>query len=212
MRQTAINFFASGLSLEGVLALPDDPPRRCPAAVVCHPHPALGGTMDNGAVTAICRALSSVGIASLRFNFRGVGQSQGEFTNGELEGDDVSGALDALKHWPGIDGRRLAVAGYSFGAGVALRSARSLKAAKCLVLVAPPNSAVRSEHIRRIGKPMLFVAGERDRIASAAELQRTLEDSKIDAGFYAAPGADHSMTGAETDLASRVAGFIAESI
>lgn len=168
--------------------------------------------MDNGAVTAICRALSSAGIASLRFNFRGVGQSQGEFTNGELEGDDVSGALDALKHWPRIDGRRLAVAGYSFGAGVALRSAKSLKAAKCLVLVAPPNSAVRSDHLRRVGKPMLFVAGERDRIAPAAELQRTLEESKIDAGLYTALGADHSMAGVEAELASRIAEFIAESI
>ena len=212
MRQTAINIFASDLSLEGVLALPEDPPRRCPAAVVCHPHPALGGTMDNSVVTAICRALSSVGIASLRFNFRGVGNSDGEFTNGELEGEDVDGALDALRHWPGIDGSRLAVAGYSFGASVALRSARSLKAAKCLALVAPPNSAVRSEQVRRIGKPLLFVAGERDRIAPAAELQRALEDAQINAGFYTAPGADHSMAGVEAELASRVAEFIAESI
>lgn len=212
MRQTAINIFASGFSLEGVLALPDDPPRRCPAAVVCHPHPALGGTMDNTVVTSICRALASVGIASLRFNFRGVGQSQGEFTNGELEGDDVSGALESLKHWPGIDGRRLAVAGYSFGAGVALRSARNLKPAKCLALVAPPNSAVQAMHVRRISKPMLFVAGERDRISPAAELRRALDDSQIDARFYTAPEADHSMMGVEAELASRIAEFIAESI
>ncbi len=212
MRQTAINVFASGLSLEGVLALPDDPPRRCPAALVCHPHPALGGTMDNGVVTAICRALSAVGIASLRFNFRGVGNSEGDFTNGELEAEDVGGALDALKRWPGIDGRRLAVAGYSFGAGVALRSAASLKAAKCLALVAPPNSAVRAGHVRRIGKPMLFVAGERDRISPAGELRRTLEDAQLEAGLFTAPGADHSMAGVEAELASRVAGFIAESI
>ncbi len=212
MRQTAINIFASGLSLEGVLALPDDPPRRCPAVAVCHPHPALGGTMDNTVVTAICRSLASVGIASLRFNFRGVGQSQGEFSNGELEGDDISGVLDALKHWPGIDGRRLAVAGYSFGAGVALRSARRLKAAKCLALVAPPNSAVQAKHVRRINKPMLFVAGERDRISPAAELRRVLEDSQIDAGLHTAPGADHSMSGVEVELASRIAEFIAESI
>ena len=212
MRQTAINIFSSGLSLEGVLAFPDDPPRRCPAAVVCHPHPALGGTMDNGVVTAICRALASVGIASLRFNFRGVGSSDGEFTNGELEGEDVIGAMDALKHWPGIDGRRLAVAGYSFGAGIALRSSKKLKAAKCLALVAPPNSSLKAKDVRSFSKPMLFVTGERDRISHAVELQRSLDELQINARLYTAPGADHSMSGVEVDLASRIAEFVAESI
>ena len=212
MRQTAINFFVSELSLEGVLALPDDPPRRCPAAAVCHPHPALGGTMDNGVVTAICRTLAWKGIASLRFNFRGVGQSGGEFTNGEIEGEDVRGALDALKHWPGIDGRRLAVAGYSFGAGVALRSARDLKTAKCLALVAPPNSSLQSKSVRGYRKPMLFVAGERDRISSATTLRKSLDELDLDVELYTSEGADHSMSGAEADIASRVADFIAESI
>ena len=212
MRQTAINFFTSGLSLEGVLALPDDPPRRCPAAAVCHPHPALGGNMDNGVVTAVCRALAWRGIASLRFNFRGVGQSGGDFTNGETEGEDVRAALDALKHWPGIDGGRLAVAGYSFGAGVALRSAGQLKHAKCLALIAPPNSAVRSNDLRRFRKPMLFVAGEQDRISPAAALQESLDELDLDAELLSISGADHSMSGAEADIATRVAVFIAGSI
>ena len=168
--------------------------------------------MDNTVVTAICRALSTEGIASLRFNFRGVGNSEGTFTNGELEGQDVSGALDALKHWPGIDGRRLAVAGYSFGAGVTLRSARHLKNAKCLALVAPPASATGSKELRRFSGPMLFVTGDRDRVSPAAELQRSLDGLSADVSLYTALGADHSMSGAEADLALRVAKFISGSI
>ena len=212
MRQTAITFLSSGLSLDGVLALPDNAPRRCPAAAVCHPHPALGGNKDNTVVTAICRALAAEGIASLRFDFRGVGSSEGSFTNGEREGTDVEGALDALRHWPGIDGRRLAVAGYSFGAGVILRSAKRLKAAKSLALIAPPVSAVRSDDVRRYRGPMLFAAGERDRISSPVELQRALDELPGIVRFHMAAGADHSMAGAEAALAKRVAEFIAGSM
>ncbi|MFN2182909.1 MAG: alpha/beta hydrolase, partial [Anaerolineae bacterium] len=65
-----------------------------PAAVICHPHPLGGGSMHNGVVRAIARTLVSSGVVALRFNFRGVGASEGTFDNGVGERDDVAGALD----------------------------------------------------------------------------------------------------------------------
>ena len=89
--------------------------RRGPEAgagvVVCHSHPMLGGDMDDAVVSAICRASVREGLAALRFNFRGVGNSQGEFSNGDQEHNDVKAALKLMKAWPGVDGGRVAVAG-----------------------------------------------------------------------------------------------------
>ena len=70
------------------------------AGVVCHPHPLQGGTMHTKAVFRAAQALADVKIAALRFNFRGVEGSQGEFTNGEIEQDDVKAALDLDRQWP----------------------------------------------------------------------------------------------------------------
>ena len=116
MRQTAIGFYVKKLELEGVIASPSDGGAEAGAGVVvCHSHPMLGGDMDDAVVSAICRASVREGLVALRFNFRGVGNSQGEFSNGDQEHNDVKAALKLMKAWPGVDGRRVAVAGYSAG-------------------------------------------------------------------------------------------------
>ena len=212
MRQTAINFWSDDLSLEGVLATPGDPMKRYPAVAVCHPHSMLGGDMDNPIVTAVCRELASVGFASLRFNFRGVGRSEGEFTNGDGEQTDVESALETLTHWPGIDGSRLGVAGYSFGATVMLRAIKRLSRARSLVLIAPPVSAAQTKDVVNDERPMLFVTGEHDRIAPPGDLQRALDEFGDNVRFFMAPGVDHSMRGAEAYLAKQVAEFVTESV
>ena len=147
MRQTAIGFRSQGLSLEGVLTSPQGIEGELPTLVVCHPHPVLGGDMENAVVTAICRAADIRGLATLRFNFRGVGDSEGEFSNGKGEQRDLEAALRVARRWPGLDGKRVAVAGYSFGASVVLGGLRRCGAARCLAFVAPPIAAVKDSRI-----------------------------------------------------------------
>ncbi|MEE8389365.1 MAG: hypothetical protein V3S14_01025 [Anaerolineae bacterium] len=84
-----------GPLLEGVLHRPKGP-GPFPAAVVCHPHPLMGGRMDDAIVVAVCRVLATRDWATLRFNFRGAGRSVGSFDDGRGEMDDVAGAVDFM--------------------------------------------------------------------------------------------------------------------
>src|SRR5271170_8028598 len=103
-------------------------------AVVCHPHPLFGGTMDNKVVFTVARALRETDIPTLRFNFRGVGASAGVFDNGVGETADA----DAVASWGAErwSGRSLVIAGFSFGAYVALRLAQ-LRVPRHLITIAP---------------------------------------------------------------------------
>ena len=98
MRQSAVSFITKGLTLEGIIALPDGE-GPFPGVVMCHPHPLMGGNMDNNVVVAVTFGLADAGIASLRFNFRGVGNSQGETrqgrkgTPGNSDGDGLPGRV-----------------------------------------------------------------------------------------------------------------------
>jgi alpha/beta superfamily hydrolase len=90
MGHTRLDIYSSGgITLEGVVARPEGLTRLPPAAVLCHPHPMLGGDMESLVLSAIDWTCMRRGIASLRFNFRGVGESSGDFTNGDEELDDV---------------------------------------------------------------------------------------------------------------------------
>jgi alpha/beta superfamily hydrolase len=103
-------------------------------AVMCHPHPLYGGTMDNKVVTSVVRALHDCAIPTIRFNFRGVGSSAGAYDNGIGETADAAAvAAWGAARWPG---RRVVVAGFSFGGYVALRLAGQITADR-LIAVAP---------------------------------------------------------------------------
>ena len=208
MRQTAIDFVTSGrLSLEGVLTTPEGL-SRAGAVVVCHPHPMLGGKMDHPLVTAICNAAQQEGIASLRFNFRGVGSSDGTFGNGHSAQDDLKAAFDFLKHLPAIDSKRRALVGYSFGASVVLGGFKRCRAALGLALISPPVSAVRNSPALHEKRPKLFVVGQRDRVVPSPELQRVLDEVRPPVHFTEIPDADHSLRGRESEVADRVTQFL----
>jgi alpha/beta superfamily hydrolase len=117
----AVRFPSGELTLVGVLHRPQG--TGLPAVAVCHPHPLYGGDMENNVVVSLCGALADAGVAALRFNFRGVGGSGGSHGGGIGERQDALAALDFLAGVAGVDGGGLGLAGYSFGALVALGAA-----------------------------------------------------------------------------------------
>lgn len=215
MRQTAVGFKSKRLTLEGVIALPEGVPPPYPAIVMCHPHPLLGGSMDNPVVTTVCRAACEAGIAGLRFNFRGVEGSEGEFggesARPEDIHEDIKAALDLMRRWPGVNGKRITLAGYSFGAGAILLGMRRFKRARSLALIAPPLSALARSGIVKDKRPKLFIAGQNDRLTSSVELQRALDAVREPLRFCEIPHADHAMSGKEWEVADAVTDFVRQT-
>jgi len=127
--------------------------------IVCHPHPLFGGTMDNKVVYTVARALQTSGVAALRFNFRGVGASAGAYDEGAGETQDAAAVADfGAARWPN---RRLILAGFSFGAFVALRLALARDAAR-LITVAPPVGRFDFSELHAPPCPWLVVQGDAD--------------------------------------------------
>ncbi len=195
-------FPGDGGQLEGCWHLPASVP--APVVVVCHPHPLYGGDMHNNVVLAVCRALVENGIAAFRFNFRGVGRSDGEFGGGTGEQKDVRAALDFVSASPNCNSR-LGLAGYSFGGGVSLPVAQEDGRIGLLALVSPALRDGGWEKLREYARPYFVIAGDEDNIVPV-ELSR----AQGGAGHMeVVPGADHFWWGREVDMAGKVAGFFA---
>jgi alpha/beta superfamily hydrolase len=128
-------------------------------AVVCHPHPLFGGTMNNKVVTTLVRTFSEMGMATVRFNFRGVGNSAGVFAQGVGEQDDLLAVLAWLRLAKPLSG--ILLAGFSFGAGIAAHVAATMQVNQ-LVTVAPPVPRFNLENLPAISSPWLIVQGEED--------------------------------------------------
>lgn len=202
---------SDGLSLEGVLTYPAGS-GPFPAAVVCQPHPLYGGNMNNNVVMAIHYALVGRGIAALRFNFRGVGASEGRFADGVGEQNDVRAAFDFLAADDAIDRDRLALTGYSFGAGVAAVVAPSDARVKVFAAVAPPLASVAAEAFQAFSGGKLIVVGDRDDFSSAPALQTVIGMLSEPKRLLVVPGVDHFWWGAERIAADAVADFVAQAL
>jgi uncharacterized protein len=155
--------------LEGVL---HHDPAAVPArlAVVCHPHPLYGGTMHNKVAFRAAEALSELGLATLRFNFRGVNRSEGAFDDGRGEQDDLRSALEFLSDRFGR--QPILVAGFSFGAAMTLRVAPGESAVDAMVAIAPPVRGYDYPELPGCGKPKAVVQGTADDVCPPGELQR----------------------------------------
>lgn len=152
-------------AIELACALPEPGTARTGTAVICHPHPLQGGTMHNKVVTIIERALRELGLATVRFNFRGVGASEGSYDEGNGESDDLAAIVGWVREVR--PGDAVWLAGFSFGSYVALRNAQRLDAA-ALVTVAPPVGRWDFSQITLPECPWLVVQGEEDEIVDPA--------------------------------------------
>jgi alpha/beta superfamily hydrolase len=199
-----VNFPSDGLTLEAILHLPGETP--APGIVVCHPHPMYGGDMHNNVVSAICDVALENGIAALRFNFRGAGASEGEYDNGIGEQEDVRAALAYLQAVSEIDSEHMALAGYSFGAAVAVRAAGEGADLGAFVGVSTPTTMpLRGA---TLACPALFVSGDQDEYSDADELTAFAQGLGPRAELKLLPGLGHSWFGVEHELKSIVAPFL----
>jgi alpha/beta superfamily hydrolase len=170
-------------------------------AVICHPHPQHGGTMDNKVVQTLARAFTQLGYTAVRFNFRGVGASAGAWAHGPGEIDDAMAVVAALRA-PGLP---LVLAGFSFGAYVASHAAARLAAggvaAERLVLVAP--AASRFDMVP-VSPDTLLIHGEADDVVPLAAVFDWARPQSLPVTVI--PGAGHFFHGQLTLLRSLVVG------
>jgi hypothetical protein len=138
-------------------------------ALVLHPHPLYGGTMHNKVVFQTAKALEEVGFETLRINFRGVGASTGAHDHGRGEVDDARTALDyLLAHQPRA--RQVLVAGFSFGAAIAVRFGCSDGRVHRIVAIGTPASSIDAPFLARCQVPIVFIHGEHDQLAPLRKL------------------------------------------
>ncbi len=186
--------------------LVETPPEAAPAvAVVCHPHPLHGGSLENKVVHTLARSFRDLGAASVRFNFRGVGGSAGTYGEGVGELADALAVVDWVRRER--PEAALYLAGFSFGAAVALEAA-ARAGALGLVTVALPVARVAAD-FRAPGCPWLAVLAEQDELVNLAEAERWFALQEPAAELAVVPGATHFFHGKLTELAERVKGFFA---
>lgn len=141
------------------------------SAVILHPHSLHGGTLHNKVVHTLARGFADLGVASVRFNFRGVGASAGEFADGDGEAEDARAVIEWLRATRPRD--RIWLAGFSFGAYVALRVARAAGVAG-LVTVAPAVHLYDFSALAPPDCPWLLIQGEADEVVPVVEVRRWL--------------------------------------
>jgi hypothetical protein len=161
------NLFISGPAgrLEALLESPQER-EIIGGAVICHPHPEHGGTMQNKVAHTLARAFVATGFAALRFNFRGVRHSEGKFDEGEGEVQDVLAAVRMMRDRIGAE--KLWLAGFSFGAAIAIHAAEEARPSG-LVSVAPAISRVSKQMGAQPDCPWLIVQGDEDELVAVAD-------------------------------------------
>ena len=204
---------AEPLRLEGVIHVPTGgtPPR--PAVVLCHPHSLYGGSAEVPVIVSTARELARRGMVALRFNFRGVGGSEGSFGDGIAEVADVAGAVDHLAARSDVDQGRLYLMGYSFGASVGLRHVETDPrmggiVALCLPLGDVSIGSLSEDFWQRYTRPKLFLAGDRDHVCPLSRLRPLVERLPEPKQLVVLEGVDHFLWNREQEIANHIAGFL----
>jgi alpha/beta superfamily hydrolase len=203
MRLTkAVDLYGPVGRLEAILMSPAK--RPIAAAVICHAHPLYGGTMHMKVVFRIAKALQQSGIATLRFNFRGVGRSQGSHDEGMGEREDVRAALDEMStRYPDLP---LVLGGFSFGSTMALMVGQQDQRVRALLVIGFPVSLVPSlSFVERVSKPRLFVQCDFDEFGSGHRMRELVESLPEPHTLVVLPEGDHLFNGRLDELEKTVA-------
>lgn len=184
----------------------------CPAqdnnattAVILHPHPLYGGTMQNKVVHTLARAFSELGVASVRFNFRGVGNSAGHFAHGDGETEDALAVMAWVREQR--PGTAVWLAGFSFGAYIALRAASSSQASG-LITVAPAVHLYDFSTLVLPTCPWLLIQGEADEVVPIEAVRHWLSGIALSPQTLFLPGVSHFFHGHLADIKSALQSFV----
>ncbi len=178
------------------------------SAVVCHPHPLYGGTMHNKVVFRIAKATLSLGMPTLRFNFRGVGKSAGSYDSGRGERDDVAAALDFLR--ARFPERPIILAGFSFGSWVGLAAGAQDPDVRALVGVGLPVGSLPFAFLLGVKKPKLIVQATADQYGPRKKIQALFDSLDEPKRLHWVEGVDHFFEGKLEEVQNTVAEFLPE--
>ena len=192
--------------LEALLDLPDGEPRA--VAVFGHPHPLHGGTMHTKALYQAAKAMPRIGVAALRFNFRGVGRSAGTFDAGPGEQDDFRAAITfAQERFPDVP---VWAAGMSFGSWIALTVGAEDTRVSALLGIAPPVDRYDFSTLKTCTLPKFIIHGENDELISIKEIRKFYAQIPEPKELVVLEDANHLFEGKTSDVGDAVEDLLAD--
>jgi hypothetical protein len=186
--------------------------QNAPIALMLHPHPQHGGTMNNKVVHRLYQAFAQRGFSALRFNFRGVGRSQGIFDRGEGELSDAAAALDWLQSY-NTNATSCWIAGFSFGAWIGMQLLMRRPEIDSFITVAPPANMFDFGFLAPCPASGLIIQGDQDQLVESAAVQRLAtklaHQRDIQVALTVVPGADHFFHNHLEQVGAAVEGYLA---
>ena len=201
MKEERVFIQAGEVKIEGLV---DNAPGE-KAVIVTHPHPLYGGDMSNNVVETVVQAYRQKGYTTFRFNFRGVGQSEGNYDEGIGEQEDVRAGLSYLN---GLGKSSIDLAGYSFGAWVNALGLKSFDHAKRMIMVSPPVNFIDFSFLGYNAKIQLVIAGSEDDIAPPGMIKEMLQAWNPGVHFNIIQGADHFYGGKTDEIKKIIRNFL----
>ncbi len=184
-------------------------------ALLLHPHPQNGGTMNNRVIYGLYQSFARLGFSALRFNFRGVGRSQGEFDNGVGELSDAAAALDWLQSL-NQNAATCWIAGFSFGAWIGMQLLMRRPEIRGFISIAPPANVYEFSFLAPCPASGLILHGDRDEVVpepSVSKLAQKLSSQRgITVDYQVIKGADHLFQNQMDTLADRIEAYISTAV
>lgn len=211
MSELAVTFPSAGRPpylLEGLLSRPGEigADRRYAGAVLCHPQP-ISSSMRDPLLEQLAHDLAASSIVALRFNFRGVGASEGQQTDGRLEPLDIAGAIECVLSQPDVNPDKLCLIGHAFGGYMALTYAAHDPRVRTLVAISPPVVRISPE-LGAFDRPKLFVTGEYDEVSPRHKLETWIQRLPGGRALRVVTGARHLMRGFEPIASDTIVKYV----
>ena len=208
-----ITFMSGGNLLEGSLYIPDaSVDNLVPGVIICHPHPRAGGSMDNNVVLACCAGLRSATIAYLRFNFQGVGQSQGVAGDADSHVADILAASEYLKNVEGIVPSSIGVAGYSFGGSTVIKALLKGLDPTAVALIACGFPELTPQDKGSLGLSKLVILGGSDSFIDSEAVSAVAGSLSGNSEIHVIPSADHFFMSSEPAISAMIGEFFKKEL